>query len=252
MKNLWLLLPLAFLLVACEPEEEVTESEDQLIEALLLADEQEEVALSMLPPESEEELNKLFFDTYVETVLRVPGRGFIVHLGNGETVFFTLRGRMLLYRGPFASRGLFPHHPHGRCYRIARRFGDPLPTDQLATAITDYIAANYPEETIRRAKEVENGNVFVLITGPTVLKFDAAGAFIGEIDVLEHCDNLCRPLGQDQAAASVVDYVTSNFTDYEGRRICRRPNRITVLLRTGEGRVILIFDGEGNFLGQRP
>ena len=105
MKNLWLLLPLAFLLVACEPEEEVTESEDQLIEALLLADEQEEVALSMLPPESEEELNKLFFDTYVETVLRVPGRGLIVHLGNGETVFFTLRGRMLLYRGPFASRG---------------------------------------------------------------------------------------------------------------------------------------------------
>jgi hypothetical protein len=253
MKKLWLFLPLALLLVACEPTEDVTESDDQLIEALLLADEQEEATLAMLPPESLEEIETRFFDTYVETIVRVPGRGFIVELGNGETAFFTEQGRMLRFRRPFVAGGLFPHHPHGRCYRVARRFGDPLPLDQLAASITEYIATNYPDAVIRRAKEVDNGNIFVLISGPRVLRFDASGEFAGEVDVLAHCDRICRPLGEDTpAGAAVIDYVTTNFPDIEGRRVCRGPNRIVVMLRTDDGRIILIFDGDGNFLHQRP
>jgi hypothetical protein len=251
MKKLWLLLPVLLLFVACEPAADDTTADDELIESLLLADTQEEVALTALPPAMQEELETNHFDTYVDFVFRVPGRGFIVQLGNGETLFCTENGRPLWFRGPFAGRGLFPHHPHGPCFRAARRFGEPVAVEDLATTITDYITANYPDAEIRRAKE-RAGNTLVLITGPTVLRFDETGTFVGEVDVLAHCENRCRPLGDDEAGQAVADYVTANFPDIAGRRVCRRPNRIVVFLNTGEERTVLIFDGAGNFVDQRP
>lgn len=251
MKKLWVLLPVLLLFVACEPEADAVTAEDELIESLLLADTQEEVDLAALPPAMLEEVEANHFDTYVDLVFRVPGRGFIVQLGNGETLFCDEAGRLLEFRGPFVAQGLFPHHPHGRCFRATRRFGRPIRIANLPMTITDYITENYPDAEIRRAK-VRAGNTLVLITGPTVLRFDETDTFVGEVDVLAHCDNLCRPLGEDEVGQAVADYVSTNFPDIEGRRACRRPNRIVVLLRTDTGRVFLLFDGEGNFVGQRP
>lgn len=254
-KNLlmWMLLPLLGLgVLACNKTDETAAADEAVIEEIALSAMREEVSPAALPAEAVTFVEENLFETYVETVYRIPNLGYEIRMGNGTTVFCNERGRILEYVREHLTTGpLGPEHPHGPCFDRIRRFGRPVRPAALPQPIQDYVAANYPDNAIRRAK-FNGSNYFVLVNAPVVLQFDADGNFIGEVDVLEHCRFPCRPQEVSELPEVISAYVTENFPEAENLRACRRPNLVLVAFINGEGRVVLGFDNNGNLLFQRP
>lgn len=242
------LLPLGMAIISCEKESVLTD--EALIEEIAFSANRESIAPDVLPAEITAELTEANFDTYVETAFYLRERGYEINLGNGENLFFTPEGRLLEFRGTLRPNGPFgPDGPHGPCHRPG--FGRPVRIDSLPQAITDYIAANYPDGNILRAMS-RGGNYFVLVSGRIVLSFDSEGNFLGEHSPFTHCTRACREVvAQNELPAAASAYITTNFPDAVFRMGCARDGRIHVLLVTADGRVLLVFDEAGNLLFQR-
>lgn len=251
--RLLLMLPmLALFFVACEKANTDEASDEALIEEIALAVDHQAVEPSALPADARLTLEENHFETYVEEVFQVAGRGFEIRLGNGEVLFCNDRGRMLEYRREFRPNGTLGEHPHGPCYNRLVRFGRPVRPAVLPQTIQDYVATNYPDNVIRFAKLI-GPNYLVLVNVPVVLRFDLDGNFLGEVDVLENCRFGCNPQPVDQLPAAISAYITANFPNAENIRACRRaPGRVLVTFVSGDGRVVLGFDADGNLIFQRP
>ena len=246
-------LPLCLLFVACEADQSVEEpaTDEALIEAMVTDPMAEVITFDQLPAEVAEDLLLNDFETFVEYVEEVPEKGYICHLGNGEIRYYTESGRPIEYTSvAFSSRAFGSIHPHGRCFRRLRRIARFLPPADLSTTITNYITENYPDREIRGAKELGDSTL-VLIRPATVLLFGAADEFLNEWNPLEHCTDRCGPV-RPAVRTIINEYITENYPDYTVRFTCRRINRIFVSLITPDGRLIVIFDGAGTFIGERP
>ncbi len=249
-KLFWLMaivLPLGAMMISCEKESVMTD--EALIEEIAFTSSREAVTPDVLPAEIVEELTTANFDTYVESVFYLRGRGYEINLGNGETLYCTTDGRRLDFHGTVRPNGPFgPDGPHGPCHR---GFGRPVGIDALPQAIIDYVAATYPDATIRRAM-TRAGNFYVLINGRIVLSFDSEGNFIGEHSPFFHCLRPCREVvSADELPDAVAAYIAENFPDATFRGACDRAGRIHVLLFVGDGRVLLVFGEDGTLLFQR-
>lgn len=252
-KFLILFLPLLFIFASCEKEaaNDTTDlSDETLIEALATDPAATEVAYNQLPAAAREEIETEFFETFVERVMSVNQRGFIVELANGETLYCRPDGRFLTYNATFRPNGVFDRHPLGVCFRRLRQFGERIPLTELSTSITDYTAANYPDNVIRVAKTRGDSTLVGLSRG-IVLLFGADDVFINEWNILDHCTNRCS-LVRPAVIQTIRTYISANYADVTIRNSCARPNRIFVFGHTDEGRIILIFDTEGNFIEARP
>lgn len=254
MKQFFLLATLLLALgsTACEREAAVdtTLTDEALIEALVTDPAAEEVTFDLLPSPAVEVLATEHFETFVEVVERVPGRGFIIHLANGNTLYCREDGRFLEYRREFRPGAVFGQHPHGRCFTRLVRFGRSLETRELSEGVTAYISENYPENTIRAAK-AWGDSTLVFLSRATVLLFDGSGTFLNEWNPLDHCTDRCAPV-RPATLLTISSYIAENFSEAEVRTTCRRAARIFVLAREGDSRVVFIFDLEGNYLDRRP
>lgn len=246
------MLLLAISFTACEQEAAVdnTLTDEALIEALVTDPNAEEVTFNLLPPAAADVIANEHFETFVEVVERVAGRGFIIRLANGNTLYCREDGRFLEYRREFRPGAIFGQHPHGRCFRRIARFGHSLDSTELSEDILTYVAENYPENTIRAAKSWGDSTL-VFLRPLTVLLFDGSGTFLNEWNPLDHCTDRCAPV-RPATLASIHSYITDNYPDAEIRRTCRRLARIFVLATEGDSRVIFVFDLEGNYLDRRP
>lgn len=250
-KLFWVLaiaLPLGALMISCEKESLLTD--EALIEEIAFSSSRVSIEPESLPVEIATELTEANFDTYTETAFCLPERGYEVNLGNGENLFFNIEGRRLEFRTTVRPHGPFgPNGPHGPCHRPG--FGRPVRIDSLSQAILDYVAANYPDGEILRAM-TRGGNFYVLISGRIVLSFDSEGNFIEEHSPFTHCIRPCRQaVAEAELPAAIATYIDTNFPDATFRLACDREGRIHVLLLTADGRVLLVFDDEGNLLFQR-
>ena len=228
-------------------------TDDLLIKELASAQNLEEVTVNDLPEAAQTFLEENQFDTYVEQALKMKEKGYRCEMGSGDVLYFNESGRNLIFGEDFEFRGPHGHFgPHGPCHHPRRGFGHPLPIEDLSTTITDYIAANYPDSEIKRARINQNDEIFVLLRPFVVLKFDAEGNFIEEVPPFHNCHRPCHRLGMEELPAAISDYITTNFPDAEFKAACERPVRLIVFMHTENGRLLLVFNKEtGELLFQR-
>ncbi len=227
------------ILVSCTKEEPLVADVDALVEEIAFADSKQEITLAKLPSDAIQFIEIEHFETFVERAFQVPDRGYEVRLGNEDILFFDRNGRHLRpVRDPFGTS------PCGRGEMV-------LPGD-LPTAILDYIAENYPDAEIFRAKKKPHGYL-VKISGHLILIFDADSEFVEATTHFFHC----RPLGMRIELAdlpnSIVNYINDNYPNPEIKIAFEKTNGNFILgITTDDGRKILGFDADGNLLFERP
>lgn len=252
---MWAILPLLGIgIFACDKSEDSALSDEARIEEIALSAEREEIAIAQLPEEARTFVEENLFETFVEAAYRVRGLGYELRMGNGLVVYCNEEGRVLQYMRAVLANGPFGgENPHGPCFDRVRRFGRPIRPLALPEAIRTYIATNYPDANIRRAK-LNLNSYYVLISNPrpVVLEFSIGGNYLGEVDVLANCRLACVPEPVGNLPEAIAGYVQTNFGEVEGLRACRRPNLVLVVFLHDDERVILGFDANGNLLFQRP
>lgn len=210
---------------------------ENLIEDILNA-ERVEVSPDDLPQNAQDVLNDNYFDTFIEEVGLADGLGYEVVLSDERSVFFDLEGEELeRRRGRKGNKG--------NCTSID--------TTELPTTITDYIATNYPDASLRRAKVDEDGNYIVGVTGHVFLLFDSEGAFVEELEFANRRGGRRgTPVEIADLPTLITDYITNNYTDAEIRMAFTRNENFGVgIITSDEERKMLIFDSEGNFIEEK-
>ncbi len=223
---------------------------DSLAQEIFEAD-QTEVSTADLPTNITEFTDNNYFETYIDRAAQAEGLGFQLTMGNEELAFFDDNGRYL---------DELPNGAAGPCNKRPRRggpgggmCGDTLALADVPQAILDYVATNYPDNEIKRAKL--KGDQYVIgLTGHILLIFDAEGNFMEERNPIHHggpCGG--TPVAYEDLPATITDYVTANFGDLAFHKAKQKNDgRYVVMLLDGEEKVILIFDEDGNFLEQKP
>lgn len=237
-----------FLFTSCEKDQELL-SNDALIQEIALSEVRQSIEPDQLPGSIITYVDENHFDTFIEEAFTVSGRGYELLMGSEERMFFDRNGDVLEFRGHHDGL-LGTDGPHGPCHRPGLGFGRPVFIDELPESIINYVSESFPDNEIRKAK-ARHGNFFVLVNVPIVLKFDGEGNFIEELSPLHRCHRPCHPVRFGNLPEVIQDHVAENYTDAEFRRACVRRGRVIVLLLDQDGRIILIFDHEGNLLHVR-
>lgn len=245
-----LFLGAGFLFQSCEKEQDL--DDDALIEQIATADVIVAVGMNDLPAPILQTLDEMFFHTYAEDLEYAPRFGYRITLGDETRLYFRENGRLLEARRTNTRPNVFgPNGPHGPCFDRLIGFGNQVRPEALPQAIHDYVTENYPDLQIRMAR-AQGNRILVLLPGPTVLMFDRLGNFIQEVSPLERCQPNCNPVAGPALPEAVRAYIADNYDMATFRGACVRNDRIAVFLITSEGRVVLIFDRQGNFLFSRP
>jgi hypothetical protein len=211
---------------------------DQLIADIQTATDKVNIEPEDLPTAAQLVIEEQYFDTYVETVAYAPGKGYEVLLGSEDALYFREDGYEL--RGTL--RG--PHRP-GPCGR-----GIPVSVEDLPDAIVAYVTNNYPDKEILRAKQFPKGYV-LLIGGGGLLIFNNAYDFVIATRVFHFCDQVGHPIDIANLSDAITDYITDNYPGAEIAKAYVVRGRIVVGLSTPDGRKIVVFDMDGNFLFER-
>ncbi|SHG71611.1 Putative beta-lactamase-inhibitor-like, PepSY-like [Salegentibacter echinorum] len=120
-------------------------------------------------------------------------------------------------------------------------------TSSLPQPILDYITANYPDKTIREVELEENNNYEVELLDGTELIFNSAGEFLGVDDDGED-DFGDRDIAASELPQNIKDFLEKHYAGIavEEAEIENNGNYEVEL----ENDVEIIFDADGNFLGQ--
>lgn len=239
MKKIMFVFPVLFMLLftQCQNDDNVLPDE-MLIAEIEQAQNKVDVQPEALPENLQEQVELEHFDSYIETAAHVPGKGYEVVLGNEDQIYFRENG-LQLRGGP-----LGPHRP-GPCGR-----GVLVPVSELPDAITTYVTANYPDAEISRAKQFPRGYV-LLISGRRILIFNNDLEFVTETRAFHFCDLVGHPIDIANLPEAVTTYITTNYPDGEIIKAFLVRGRIVVGILTPDGRKILVFDAQGNFLFAR-
>jgi hypothetical protein len=226
------------LLTSCNKEETVTD--DSLIEEIATSSSKTNIEPEALPAQAQQTIEDAYFETYVETVSRVDNKGFEITMGNEDVMYCNMNGDEL--RGRDFRHG--PHRP-GPCGR-----GEPVNVDELPDAIVDYITENYPGEDILRAK-LKGNKYLVKITGHMILVFEENGTFLLEAPIFRFCHHFVDRINIDNLPDVITDYISENYPNAEIKIAWRIRGKIVVGIITPDGRKIVVFDLDGNFLFDR-
>ena len=226
------------LLSSCNKEETVTD--DSLIQEIATSSSKVNIEPEALPAEAQETIEEGYFETYVETVSRVDNKGFEITMGNEDVMYCNMQGDEL--RGRDLRHG--PHRP-GPCGR-----GEPVSVEDLPDAIVEYITENYPGEDILRAK-LKGSKYLVKVTGHMVLVFEEDGTFLTEAPIFRFCSHFVDRINIDNLPDVITDYITENYLDSEIKIAWKVRGKIVVGIITPDGRKIVVFDLDGNFLFDR-
>ncbi|MAL60196.1 MAG: hypothetical protein CMC14_09120 [Flavobacteriaceae bacterium] len=129
---------------------------------------------------------------------------------------------------------------------VASRSDNSINVATLPQVVLDYIATNYPDETISASEIEDNGNYEVTLSSGIELIFDTNGDFLGIDDDSgdDYGDTHIDPADLPQ---NILDYVLVNYPN----------NTITEAELENNGNyeieldddTVLVFDGNGTFLG---
>ncbi len=189
-----------------------------------------------LPTNAQTELNENYFETFVEEASLAEGLGYEVLLSSGENVYFDTEGDLLKPERKRGKKG------KGDC--------NSIDTTELLQLIKDYVATNYPDESIKRAKEDKDGNFIVGLTGHVFLLFDSEGAFV-EIHEFAHRKHGEKVEIEDLPTA-ITDYITANYEGATIKVAFSQDDEYRVGIINNENeRILVIFDSEGNFVEEK-
>lgn len=123
----------------------------------------------------------------------------------------------------------------------------------LPQEVLNYIADNYPDNTIHHAWVDDNGGYVVLLNNKTALRFDNTGAFVEAIENAGRKGDDNRPeLTEVDIAnlpAAITDYISTNYADFTIEKAgTDADGKYHVKLTSGP---VLIFDADGNFVEAR-
>lgn len=133
----------------------------------------------------------------------------------------------------------------------------PIALENLPTVVTDYIASNYADAVAKRACELRNGNIIVVIQlGEKefkILEFSSDGTFIKELDPKKKGPKGKRkhltPVDPNTLPTLITDYLDSN---YQGNVIKRsgstQSGEYIVAIEINGAIKVLLFDSSGNFV----
>ena len=123
-------------------------------------------------------------------------------------------------------------------------------TSALPQSILDYITTNYPDKTIREAELEDNNNYEVELNDGMELVFNAAGEFLGIDDDADDADDDFgdRDIAASELPQKIKDFLAENYSgaSVEEAEIENNGNYEVEL----DNDVEIIFDADGNFLGQ--
>lgn len=225
-------------LSSCNKEEALS-TDDALIEEIATSTDKVNVEPTALPIQTRTYIEDSFFESYVESAAVVADKGYEIVLANEDVLYCNRDGEALHARNRRHGR---PHRP-GPCGQ-----GEPLATTDLPASVTAYITENYPDAEIRRAK-TKDGNYLVKVTGHLILIFDSEGTFVSEAPMFRFCRG--ERIASEDLSAVIVSYITANYPDAEIKVAVEIRNKIAVGILTDDGRKILVFDLDGNFLFER-
>tara|TARA_R110001592_G_scaffold55024_2_gene168460 strand:- start:1419 stop:2234 length:816 start_codon:yes stop_codon:yes gene_type:complete len=131
---------------------------------------------------------------------------------------------------------------------IALKADAKVRVGDLPVEILDFVAREYPELTINKAEEEDNGNFEVELSNGTELIFDANGSFLGiDDDSQENGDFDDSEIAKEDLLQVILDYIELN---YPGVGIdeaeLEHNNQYEVELNND---TILIFNMDGDFQG---
>ncbi len=129
--------------------------------------------------------------------------------------------------------------------------GEAIAIEDLPASITDYIAANYADAEIKRAKLVEDSYI-VKLSGHILVKFDSEGNFLEEATFIHSRCGGGERIAIEDLPAAVTDYIAANYAEAEIKKakINKEGNYVVGLMMV-DSRLIVVFDADGNFLYER-
>ena len=199
------------------------------------------ISADELPADAIATLNNDYFDTYIDEAFMADGLGFQVNLSNGLEVFFDKNGDSLNGEGKKKGK------KKGKgCDK-----GEKIDTTDLPDAVKTYIATNYPDVTIERAKINHNDQYMVKVTGDLILVFDTDGNFIEEHEFMNRHGFDGSQIDIATLPTLITDYVTANYTNATIKVAFQKEDKYFVGLTTDSGKKMLIFDSEGNFIEEK-
>lgn len=241
MKKLSLFFASLMFLASCNLLETVgTSVIDEIASADLTAVSSEE-----LPSAATSYLNNNYFETYIDQANLAEKLGYQVILSDGEELYFDLDGEILTAEDCSGKKG-----------KKGKKGDDDkfttLDTALLSQTVKDYLATNYADATIVRAKTDADGNILVGLTNYIIAVFDADGNFIKEF---EHHKGKDKGTKIDLASLPVLvtDYISSNYTG-AAIKVAFQDNDggYAVGIVTADGKKkIVIFDAEGTFVAEK-
>jgi len=278
-------LSVSLLLTACQNDFDFS-SDEKLIDQIAESKSKKTVDAEDLPTAIVEEIKACYFETYVTEASKVDKKGYEIKLGSGEKIYFNMSNEMLISKELITECGTRPrmqkdcpfgeegkgngkpgghgqgmggghgghggHGGDGTCDSLGNGnhphppHGDTLAIDQLPQAIIDYIAANYPDDEIFKAKLLPDAYI-IKLTSPKLLKFDLEGNFVEELPFIpHHCHGI--PIAIEDLPEVISTYITTNYPNAEIKQAFEHPDRIEVRLLNDGVRTLLMFDKDGNFL----
>lgn len=199
----------------------------------------QEVDPSNLPAEVLNYVSENFFETYIDAAYFAEGKGYDILFATEEHAYFNLSRRALLHR---------LNDRMGPCGRLMG--GEMIPVSELRPAILTYLETSYPGVEILRAKR-KGDNIIVLLRGHILVVFNQNGVF--EVNAQHWFDcRACAPGSAVDIPANVAAMIENRLPGAGIKRVCRRGDRIVIGLIAGDGRHILVFDNNWNFLFSAP
>ncbi len=218
-------------MTSCD-KEEVLSASDETVEQIIVSSNKTTLEENQIPEAITNLVATRFPNNWIEQVRLADGLGYEVWLDDYSELFFSTDGEFLREGAPLGR--------HGR----RGNFGETIALEDLPTAITDYIAANYPDATAERARLGERGYLVGLDTGVSLL-FDTEGNFEGERTCGGGDGERGRSIAIEDLPTTITDYVATNHPDTTIERAKYYPDGYKVKLEDGTK---LAFDTEGNLL----
>lgn len=131
----------------------------------------------------------------------------------------------------------------------------PIAIEDLPTAVTDYIASQYANALAKRACELRNGNIIVVVQvgekAFLILEFGADGSFIKELEPRKKGPKgkHLSPIDPNTLPLLIIEYLDSA---YPGNVIKKsgstRSGEFIIAIEVNGSIFALLFDSDGNFV----
>lgn len=200
-------------------------------------DDRSDIAISNLPQVVLDYLSNNYSNYNIEEAEVDSDGNFHVELENGSVVIFDANGIFIEER---ACRNN-DNDDRGR-----NDDWTIIDIVNLPSAITDYIATNYPDATIVRAGINDDGEYGVVLDSALALLFDANGDFKNVHEFGEEKSSKWTAIDVSSLPAAITEYILTNYPDASILRVGRNTKgEFGVVL---DAPIILLFDAAGNFI----